>query len=425
MPVTDRREPAVYVTIEDASYIAPAIETGRVGYIVLLCDRGPHNRIETITSGAEFHKLYGQPDYRRTAQSHYIADKFLQYSSKLLVCRVVPEDSYWSNINITESSTAVAVAEMFTFTLDSKNIDAADSNAYDSFDVGDWIFSSDDKLDEAQQIVSKDNDEISVYTFVLAEEYQGTTGAGVNANKFTAYELNSIINVDTVDDMPAPASDIVYYFYADGAGEYYNNIIIKGVRNIQMERMYTDEDGNPLYKYLFMDLAIYYKNNDGTETLLEGPWTVSLIRRTELNTVIKDLTSGQILYIEDVINDNSKYIRCISGAAVEKLVTDVDAEDRRLQTMLLLSQSNPIATTNIAGGGAQLEEGSDGTGLYDISGNIAVDSALEGLVKQAYLGKLISTDGSVEQLPEVTYPWYEPDKHSICFNLTQILYSPF
>ena len=55
MPVVDRREPAVYVTIEDKSYVAPALEIGRIGYIVILCDRGPHNRIVTLTSQQKFH----------------------------------------------------------------------------------------------------------------------------------------------------------------------------------------------------------------------------------------------------------------------------------------------------------------------------------------------------------------------------------
>ena len=70
MPVTDRREPAVYVSIEDASYAAESLETGRIGYIVTLCDRGPHNRVVTLTSREQFYKLFGQPNYRRTSQAH-------------------------------------------------------------------------------------------------------------------------------------------------------------------------------------------------------------------------------------------------------------------------------------------------------------------------------------------------------------------
>ncbi len=405
--ILDRREPGVYVSIEDASYVAPTIEIGRVGYIVILTDRGPHNRIVTVTSQAQLHSLFGKPNYRRTSQSLYLADKYLQYSSKCLICRVVPDDSYWSNINITENTSSTSISETYSFTNDSNIVTPADANAYDAFDVGDWIFSNDDTLDLALQIISKDDS--SGYEFVLSGKYQGTTNT-TTAQKFIPYQFNTIINVDTVNDMPATASDIVYYFYANGAGEYYNNIKIKGVRNIQMERMYTDDNGDILYKYLFMDIAVYYENDDGTETLLEGPWTVSLVRRTPQDTVIRDLSSGQVLYIEDIINARSDFIRVISGQAVEKLITDTDNEDRRLQVMLLLSQTTPINTNNIASGGAQLQEGTDGTGMYDPSGNISISSQLEGLVKQAYMGTLTSVDGSVEQMPECVYPWFEPDK---------------
>ena len=54
MPVTDRRELAVYVTIEDVSYVAPSLEIGRTVYAALLCDRGPHNRIVTVTLKKNF-----------------------------------------------------------------------------------------------------------------------------------------------------------------------------------------------------------------------------------------------------------------------------------------------------------------------------------------------------------------------------------
>ncbi len=408
MPVTDRREPGVYVTIEDKSYVAPTIEIGRIGYIVILCDRGPHNRIVTVTSLKKFHKLFGKPDYRRTSQTHYLADKFLQYSSKCLICRVVPKDSYWANMGIVENNTATSVANEYTFTNESTDVIPADDIAYDAFEIGDWIFSNNDVMENARQIVSKDDQD--GYIFVLGANYEGTTSSAT-AQKFIPYQMTPLISVDRHGDLPETNSETVLYFYANGAGEYYNRITIKGVRNIQMEKMYTTPDGEILYKYLFMDIGVYYNNIDGTETLMEGPWTVSLTRRTIENTVIRNLSTGRILYIEDIINESSDLIRCKSALAAEKLVTDDDAEDRRLQVMLLLSQANPISTTNIAGGGVNLENGTDGTGLYDLSGNYSLQpySPLEGLVKQAYMGSLTSIDGSVEQLPEVTYPWYEPD----------------
>jgi hypothetical protein len=414
MPVTDRREPAVYVSIEDASYAAPALEIGRTVYAVILCDRGPHNRIVTVTSKQEFHQLFGQPDIRRVSQTFYQMDKALDYTGKALVCRVVPDDSYWANASVKLSTTAVqTIAEDFTFThedgtgVPNSDIVVCDTQAgYDFFDVGDFIYADGDTNGEAVQIISKDDS--SGYQLVLESGYEGTGGVST-AVKYIPFSISSTPNVSSAADLPETDTEAIYHFYATGAGAYYNNIRVKGTRNVEMEKMYTDDNGVPLYKYLFMDLAVYYVKEDGTERLIEGPWTVSLIQRNAEGNTIRDITSGNVMYIEDVINDNSTYVQCVAGMAVDELVSGVLAEDKRLQVTLLLSESGPIGTQNIAGGGLAFENGTDGTGLYDTSGNIVASDTLLGLVKQAYMGSLVSVDGSVEQLPECVYPWFEPD----------------
>jgi hypothetical protein len=414
MPVTDRREPAVYVTIEDASYAAPAIEVGRTVYGVILCDRGPHNRIVQVTSKQEFHELFGQPNIRRVSQSFYQMDKALDYTGKVLICRVVPEDSYWANASVKLSTTAVqTVAEDFTFIhedgtgIENSDIVVCDTQAgYDFFNIGDFIYADGDTNAEAVQVISKD-DAVG-FKIVLSKGYPGTGGVHT-AVKYTPFGVSSEPNVTSADDLPPTDPETIYHFYSTGAGAYYNDLRIKATRNVEMEKMYTDDDGVPLYKYLFIDVALYYVKEDGSERLLEGPWTVSLVHRNAEGNTIRDLTSGRVMYIEDVINDNSKYIKCVAGPSVEDLITGVLAEDKRLQVTLLLSETGPIGTTNIAGGGVALENGTDGTGLFDSSGNIVASDTLLGLVKQAYKGSLTSVDGTVEQLPECVYPWYEPD----------------
>jgi len=408
MPVTDRREPAVYVTIEDASYIAPALEIGRTVYSVILCDRGPHNRIVTVTSKQEFHQLFGQPDIRRVSQSFYQIDKALDYTGKVLVCRVVPEDSDWANASLKLSTTSIqTIAEDFDFTTDSDQIVCSTQVGYDSFDVGDWIYADGDSNAEAEQIISKDD--TSGFVIVLASNYTGTTGTA-SAVKYTPFSGESTPNVTSADDLPATDPEAIYHFYATGAGAYYNSLRIKGTRNVEMEKMWTDDLGDPLYRYIFMDIAIYFVKEDGTERLIEGPWTVSLIPRNAEGNTIRDLTTGNVMFIEDVIDRESIYIKAVTGAAIDQLVSGTTAEDKRLQVTLLLSESGPIGTKNISGNGLALENGTDGTGLFDAtSGDISVTPEVLGLVKQAFKGDLISVDGSVEQLPECVYPWYEPD----------------
>jgi hypothetical protein len=430
MPVTDRREPAVYVSIEDASYAAPSLETGRVGYIVTLCDRGPHNRVVTISSREQFYKLFGQPNYRRTSQAHYLADKFLQYSSQLLLVRAMPNDAAWANeeIKATTSSTKITytgpVDALFTFTEGANFAVCSNLASFNAVTVGWWIFADGDSVAEAAQVVSKT---LSGYILNFDRNYEGDIEtAGINGYYCTPYSADSIAGITTEAQMPTTDANVVWYFYAKGAGTYYNNIKIMGARNVELEKMYVDTNGVTLYKYLFMDIGVYYINDDGTTTLLEGPWSVSLTRRNAFGSAIRDLTSGTSLYIEDIINANSNFIGCISAGGVDGLVavgtTEAIATKRRLQVMLLLTVVGATvdsSTGSIAGGGIQYENGTDGTvntgrtlPMYNTSNNLESDrDYLDGQITLAYQGAMISVDGSIEQIPECLYPWVESGAH--------------
>lgn len=366
MPTVDRREPAVYVSVEDASYVAPTVEVGRTGYVVVLCDRGPHNRIVTVTSQKQLHELFGKPDRRRVSQSFYVADKFLELSNRLLVVRVMPDVrnletappaqlSFWAN-KVIRSNVPYTVPGSFTFTQGSEVVEAADENswqavrlgdyifkasdsptyakrvvakdpngwlitlaseyeggsqanttaarivappvlttglftweagsqtvlcenqaAYDQISVGDWIYKDGDVLDLARQVISK-TVENGEYKLILDQPYttSGTLGAAVRWTPFVSVAME---NLDDEAEMPATAQDVVFYFYAIGAGSFYNDLILKGVRNTELEKMYVDDEGNPKYPYMFMDLAVYLVGPDGNQKLLEGPWSVSLIQR--------------------------------------------------------------------------------------------------------------------------------------------------
>lgn len=428
MPVTDRREPAVYVTIEDASYAAPAIELGRVGYIATVCDRGPHNRVVTLTSREEFHKMFGQPNFRRTTQAHYLADKFLQYSNKLLLVRVMPDDAYWANSIITYSSASTKIAKtggadaLFTFAPGGASpsiVTCADVASYNAISVGTWIFATGDTIANAAQVVSKTT--TGGYYLNLDRDYDGSAPVAPPCAAYSCapFMETSQASVNSEADFDTTSANVVYYFYAKGAGTYYNNIRVKGTRNVPMEKLYTDSDGDVLYSYLFMDIGIYQLNDDETETLLEGPWTVSLTRRTATGSIIKDLTSGNVMYIEDIINNESDFVGVVSANGVDKLVavgavTEASASNARLQTMLLMSVTGATVSSagNIAADGLTFEQGTDGTvntgrtlTMYTASNNLESDrDYLDGLIKQAYQGILTSTDGSIEQIPECVYP---------------------
>jgi len=265
--ITDRREPGVYVDIEDLSYVAPTSAVGRSVFCVGVCDRGPHNRVVALTSQSDFISTFGPPDFYRTSMSHYCMDKAMQYSNQGLYIRVSPEDALIANCTLSANATPsvlIGVASEFTFLEGSNLITNIDLSVFDDFDVGDWIYSFSDTISEARQIIAKDT---NVYT--LDSEYAGTSGS-TQANKYIPYEItNTSIAYDTVLE-EGPINSI-YQFYAIGTGKYYNNFIVKGVRNVVLEKQFVDASGNAQYKYLFMDIAIYEVQKDGTERRVEGP----------------------------------------------------------------------------------------------------------------------------------------------------------
>ncbi|MFW6242634.1 MAG: hypothetical protein ACOC2W_00585, partial [bacterium] len=131
---------------------------------------------------------------------------------------------------------------------------------------------------------------------------------------------------------------------------------------------------------------------------------------TPRNELIRDISSGRFLFIENVINESSKYIRCTSSLGVEKLIQSPDAEQRRMQIMSMFSHSSMISSKIVGTGiGVNLENGSYGEGLYDSGGNINPSEEVYGLIARAYDGTLASTDSSIEQLQEYVYPFVQPD----------------
>ena len=98
-------------------------------------------------------------------------------------------------------------------------------------------------------------------------------------SSYKPYELSSLADITSDNLLNNASGDVLYYFYANGAGLYYNRLSIRGVRNTDLEKQFIDADGNPLYKYMFMDIAVYEQQDNGNQMLVEGPWTVSLIPR--------------------------------------------------------------------------------------------------------------------------------------------------
>jgi len=505
MATSDIREPAVYIGIDDKSYIGPPTESGRTVFGVILCDKGPDNRVVTVTSQKEYQSLFGTPNIQRCSQTHYMLNKALEFTGKVLACRVSPADAEIANVLISNTSLTEAVTgsgDSYTFSdgqyniygeeylkslsttsleistgtktltidvgltieeddvlkilYDYENYMVATVDSYDDgtgelvatvtsvvgsgtyaswtismddlletnfsygmmtcdladadlLEVGQWVYSDVDTATVARQIISLTEATTATAEVLLDAPYTGTVDSESGVEIFVPFSVTNEDNITTPSNIEDDG-DYAFHFYANGAGEYYNNLVIKCNRNYDMERIYTDDDGVPYYPYIFVDLSIYQNNENGTQTFLEGPWTVSLIRRTPNNEVIRDFISGNPSYIEDVVNTNSSLVRIKSGTQIDDLSKGTDAAEKlRMQLMLSLVRESVVGMTNIGSGGVDFANGTDGTGLYDISGNISPSTIVYGRVANAYSGSLTSIDGTIENLPEYIYPYFNLD----------------
>jgi hypothetical protein len=308
---------------------------------------------------------------------------------------------------------ATLVNYSFAWVNGSNVVTAPSAAALDYLTVGDWIYSSDDApvlgqpASYARQIISIDSDELEI---TLDSNYSGTTGSAtlyINV----PFQVISLTNMRSISNFSTTSLSNLWCFYAYGAGSFYNDVFLKGVRNIEFEKMYTDSDGNAQYPYAFMDIAVYKTNDDGTTSLLEGPWTVSLIATTATNSPIRDINTGKELYIKTVINNNSEYIRCEEALGAAELLTlaqtypyDPDTL-KRLQVQSLFAEDNVLRVNTLGEGGVEFDNGEDGN-LFSANGNLNFTDEYQALVGTAYNGTLTSFDGTVELIVQELYPRY-------------------
>ena len=378
---------------------------------------------------------------------------------KDVVERPYPEDYELGEIDTNYILDLDAYNAYITAYKKSREVVIMEEDAYNSISEGDMIYAGpridpplsageNEILDDstiARQIVSKEwNDTLGQGVLILDEGYSGypfiindesviwtskTTTSILIHKRVSTYSdpLSYHCNV-TADRLDLTSTESAFSFWAVGSGTYYNKLSIKGVRNSEYEKMYMDDDGTVLFKYLFMDIAVYETKDDGSISRVEGPWTIAFGNTTSDNIKIVDQTSGENLYIVDVINKNSEYIYCKEGPNAINMIRpggDIDeanAELNRLHATLLLSANNPIGTEYIptSSNNLKFDNGFNGHADYVAGGDtptvplykygaLQMAPALEGLIQQAYSGTLESVDGSIDELLEDLYPIHKFD----------------
>lgn len=546
--------PGIYVTLEDRSYVIETPPSGRSMYIVILSDRGEHNKVVEYNSLSEFIQMAGKPSMERTGPAHYMAAAFLTLSNRLYAVRAVLLDSpnpanncsianayirynppggsedrvqgkfiyinendaltefsdsfvsqyvfanyvgyhdvnvgdfiyndkdsmdeklqvidkgklenigtseinyvYWLKLKSKyQGSTTLDVKAgnkipieligtdptslnsykpnphnkegysksikfihgikinnngEYIFTNSSNIVIAKDEASFDAIKQEDWVFPSSGSIENLRQISLKQIDpQTGEKYIVLNDVYNGPTSA--SPEKIFSYDQFSIHSkkfVKTEKDFDSLSDEVLWYFFAKGAGSYYNNIFIRGNRNINYEKMYVDDNGESLYKYIFIDISVYGENEDGSITLLEGPWTCSLVN-TINGMVVRDIFNGRELYITTVINNRSRYINCIDGNAVSIIEGFSEQKNNlRLSLMSLFSDSYVLKTNTRGKNGFYFENGDNGI-QYDRFNRLNIyHPEIKQLVRSAYNATLKSVDGSIELLTHTVYPWYYID----------------
>jgi len=302
----------------------------------------------------------------------------------------------------TNASTDVAplAGSTYTFTHGSATVTTTVAT---TANVGDWILSATDvnNLTLASQILAISVDNL---TITLVKVYSGTSSTAAEvANTF-----NTAGGITTATTLDTTTTGILFHIHAVGTGSYYNDIVVRGVRNTAFEKRYIDSAGNPLYPNMFLDLFVYLQNQDGSLTLAEGPWTVSLIN-TIAGSVVRDINTGRELYLPTVVNNHSELINIIEGASIIDYLTATNAADLRQYTQTLLTAGVVSKTTLVGENGIGLGAGDDGV-LFDSQQNLNIgNSLIQSIVAQGYAGTLPSTDGSIELIAQSVYPWYEFD----------------
>jgi hypothetical protein len=316
----------------------------------------------------------------------------------------------------------------YSFINNSSTVTCIDQVAFNSVNEGDWIYTGND-YSEARQVIDKISstvNNVTTYNLILNAPYSGISSPinGESVKKYIPIEIVSQANSRYSTNFQSENNNI-WTFYAVGAGKFYNKLYLVGRRNTTLEKMYVDGNGVVKFKYLFMDLSLYQENDDGTATLLEGPWSVSLVKEVPSNSsssgekqIVRDIYSGKEMYIETIINDKSEFIRCIESDGISSLLDEENGESLRLQVQSIFSSGKVSGTSVIGSDGFKLQRGEDGIQFND-QGRLNIDAVsggseespaeIGGLLKQAYNGTLDSEDGSIELIVQTIYPRYQFD----------------
>ena len=238
--------PRVVSLVSNAEETYQANIGGLRTFAAIVCERGVED-IQIISSANDLISLTGEPNIRKYGQQSYNLIKWLNAGGEAAVLRVLPDDAGF---------------------------------AHSFLNVQTKINSNTKKIGDLTLNVN----DVTLRTVLSA------TSNNTNET-ILQYELTKKRD-NTIDGF---AQHLIMLIKPTGRGEYYNNLGVRLTSNKQFDsnsksRMYNFE-------------VVEYNDDNNVISIKEGPYRVSF-DEDALST-----TSRESLYIEDVINTYSKYIR--------------------------------------------------------------------------------------------------------------------
>lgn len=241
-----QNHPKVVSLVSNAEDIYQASNGGLRTFAAIVCEKGVED-VQIVSGTTDFINLYGQPNIRKYGQQAYNIIKWLNAGGEAAILRVLPDDAGFSNAFL--------------------NIQT--------------------KINSKTKKIGKET--LNINDVTIRTVISSTSN---NSNETVLkYELSKQKN-DTVDGFK---QNMIMLIQPNGRGEYYNKLGIRLTSNKQFDsisksRMYNFE-------------VVEYNDDNNVISIKEGPFRVSF-DKDALST-----TSQESLYIEDVINTYSKYIK--------------------------------------------------------------------------------------------------------------------
>lgn len=381
MVATPHVSPGVFTKIVDLSEYVRTIPS-TIGYIPIISERGPDNQL-IFTNARDFFIDYGEPDINYVGKDWgsgpYVASSFLEQSDSLYVMRVLPTDAQFSTIFLrTGYQTPDSSAEIETFWTSTAmtNKDAIESIvgadapnnryicAFYSIGRGAWYGSN-----ATQTTTFQSNDRFSIRidrpgkTPFFKSDGSKTTSGGSTVYRFpdgSEYDTNDYDNLSETEILGYTYPE---YNYQQKEDQVYEISILQK----QTTKTDTNSSGN----------AIEDLNNSASASSFIPAGSVPDVQEIERFTVSFDPTQldegGDTMWVEDVINRNSRFIRCVADADQAKWTNEYDPD-----------YSEPFES--VSSKGLALRGGSDGS-LLDADGLIDTSEATA-LLTRAYNGTL-------------------------------------